>query len=123
MIIKKNGATTIGFLVLVSFFFNIHIIVKKNNSEYDSDILKDNIKDPIDILTIESLDIENNTYKHFEYIYNDIEKDIFDEITKSIDCKRHNSSLLNTYIENEYYEEPSEEVLKMYHEYIESYKN
>ena len=122
IIIQSGGATTIGFLIMVSFFFNIHIIIKNKNKIDDFyDILKYNIKDPIDILIIESQFFEKQTRYHFEYIYIEDEKDIFDEITKKIDYTRYYARCAKCFAEAFEYQEPSDEELKMLHEYKESY--
>ena len=83
-------------------------------------VANDSITCPIDILRI---NIEsNNIIGHAYYKCSNDEKDIFDEITKSINCTRV-LDLDHKFYDNDCYDSPTEDELEMYNEYKEKYKD
>lgn len=119
--IINNKGVMVGFFYYVSLYFNIHIYLDNDNNNVVIDnVANDSITCPIDILRI---NIEsNNIIGHAYYKCSNDEKDIFDEITKSINCRRV-LDLDHKFYDNDCYDSPTEDELEMYHEYKEKYKD
>lgn len=119
--IINNKGVMVGFFYYVSLYFNIHIYLDNDNNNVVIDnVANDSITCPIDILRI---NIEsNNIIGHAYYKCSNDEKDIFDEITKSINCTRV-LDLDHKFYDNDCYDSPTEDELEMYNEYKEKYKD
>lgn len=119
--IINNKGVMVGFFYYVSLYFNIHIYLDNDNNNVVIDnVANDSITCPIDILRI---NIEsNNIIGHAYYKCSNDEKDIFDEITKSINCRRV-LDLDHKFYDNDCYDSPTEDELEMYHDYKEKYKD